>query len=220
MLLYLATPPASTLLPNQCDIAWTDLSRVLSDNVPQAAGLGAIQIAQQALNLSPSDAAQLVSSGGNTSPGFTPPHGAAAAVAAPVSGSITPVNGVRLPIGAGVTTNSAFLNGDKNRGLLLLQNNNSAGNANLLFSVDGPVDTTAPGFYINLAPGFGILLDQAVLINPIYVAWGPGTVDLGGVCLYGSAVTTNVTGGGVAAAGVAADLRLVHGAMAGNIGSF
>jgi len=192
MLLYTVDRRVSMLLPLACDVEWTNLTRVFSDDVPQTAGLGAITIAQQALSLPPAAAAALASSAGATrSTGYTPSTGAPAPPAQ-VSTS-RQMNGVRLPIGANVTTNSAFLNGDRNRGFLLIQNNNSTGKANLLVSLDGPVDTGSPGFYLNLAPNFGILLDQAVLINPLYVAWGTGTVDLGGVCMYGSAVSAGPT---------------------------
>jgi hypothetical protein len=190
--LYEARGRISTLLPNACDVDWTDLTRVLSDNVPQPAGIGAVQTAQQALGLTASEAATLVSNAGGNS--YLPPAqltsvtnlvnaSAAAAIAAGVG--TRKANGVRLPIGANVSPSTAFLNGDPNRSLLLLQNNNAAGGAPLLFSVDGAINTGTPQFYINLAPGLGILLDQDVLINPIYVAWGTGAI-LGGVCLYGS----------------------------------
>ncbi len=189
MFLYQSTRRASTLLPNACDVEWTDLTRVLSDNVPQPAGIGAVQTAQQALGLTEQEAAALVSgAGGNTNIapgallGATKAANAAAAAVTGIKGGLT---GVRLPIGINVSNSRAFLGGDTGRRFLLLQNNNAAGGANLLWSVDGAIDTTNPQFYVNLAPGLGILLDQETLINPIYVGWGPGAV-LGGVCLYGS----------------------------------
>lgn len=200
MLLYESTRRVSTLLPNACDIDWTDLTRVLSDNVPAPAGIGAVQTAQQALGLTLNEAASLVSAaGGNTnvstaalSHATTVTYAAAAAAA----GIGRKANGVRLPIGPNVSTAKAFLNGDANRTFLLLQNNNPVGGANLLFSVDAAIDTANPAFYVNLTPGLGVLLDQDVLINPIYVAWSGGTAT-GGVCLYGSAASAGpATGSG------------------------
>jgi hypothetical protein len=194
--LYQPTRRASTLLPNACDVDWTDLTRVLSDNVPAAAGIGAVQTAQQALGLTEDEAAALVShAGGNTNVAAATLVGAtkaANAAAAAVTDTAGGLNGVRLPIGVNVSSSRAFLGGDPGRRFLLLQNNNAAGGANLLWSVDGAIDTTNPQFYVNLAPGLGILLDQETLINPLYVGWGSGAV-LGGVCLYGSISSTRAT---------------------------
>jgi hypothetical protein len=205
VLLYESSRRASMLLPNACDVDWTDLTRVFSDNVPAPAGIGAVQTAQQALGLTTAEAATLVSNAGGNSSISTESlaqatHQANIAAAQAKAASGRKANGVRLPIGPNVNPSQAFLNGDTNRTLLLLQNNNATGGANLLWSVDAAIDTTNPQFYVNLAPGLGVLLDEEVLINPIYVAWGPGTVT-GGVCLYGSGASAGPAGGGVISSG-------------------
>jgi hypothetical protein len=182
-LLY-AARTASMLLPNQCDPEWMDLSRVFSDNVPEAAGIGASLIAQQALGLSPAAAAQLVSDAGASS---IPSSQLAKARARPRTNA-RGANATRLPIAASVDTAIALINGDPDRTFMLIQNNNATGGANLLWSVDGQINTATPWAYVNLAPGLGILLDEEVFINPLYVAWGTGTV-VGGMVLYGSSAS-------------------------------
>lgn len=187
MLLYPSNSRRSMLLPNGCDIDWTDLTRVLSDNVPEAAGLGATQIAQQALGIQPSAAAALVAAAGASNAStFRPGTAFGGGASAPTAVSARGVNTCRLPIPPNVNTTAVFLCGDQNRAFMLLQNNNTATNGtNLLINIDGPVDITNPGFYLNLAPGVGLLLDEAIFVNPIYLAWA-ATPDLGGTCWFGS----------------------------------
>jgi len=189
---------ASMLLPNQCDPEWMDLARVFSDNVPAPAGIGAAQIAQQALGLSPTAAAQLVSAAGASSI----PIGQLASLATrglkPATGR--GANATRVPISAGVNTLIPLINGDPDRTFILVQNNNASGGANLLVSVDGQINTATPAFYLNLAPGLGILLDEEVFVNPIYVAWASGTVA-GGMILYGSSAAVAAPIAGEVAAG-------------------
>lgn len=193
MLLYTARSQISTLLPNACDPSWTDLSRVFSDKPPQDAGIGAMQIAQDALGLSAQDAASLVANAGATNVSAE-----SLSLLRPTSGGIIPnprgVNGVRLPLPSNVPTNTPILGGDSTRSFFLIQNNNGAGGANLLLSVDGPVNTATPAFYLNFPPGQGVLLDEEILINPIYVAWGAGTV-VGGCIFYGSPIAATPQGG-------------------------
>lgn len=183
MLLYTARSEISTLLPNACDAFWTDMSRVFSDNVPQPAGVGAMQIAQDALGLNAQDAANLVSAAGATNVSSTDLTQLRA------RGGIAPnprgTGAVRLPLPSNVPTNLPVLGGDPSRSFFLIQNNNGAGGANLLVSVDGPVNTGSPWAYLNFPPGQGLLLDEEIWTNPIYVAWGTGTVT-GGVIFYGS----------------------------------
>lgn len=197
----------STLIPGQWEPEWTYTDHVLSDQVPGVPGSGAVQIAARALNLSLGDAANLVASKGEASnlkattilsgaiaanqglfgapggPGF------AGASANPLPGSY----GGRIPIPSTVQTQTALLGGDAGRVSLLIQNNNASGNANLLVSVDGPIDTANPEFYLNLPPGQGIFMSENAFTNPIYVAWGSGTVN-GGVLFYGSAIQTQSAG--------------------------
>jgi hypothetical protein len=185
MRLLYAVRSASMLLPNQCDPEWMDLSRVFSDNVPQAAGLGAVQLAQQALGLSPTAAAQLVVAAGATSLPYARLAAAAGAGLGSTQVTARGANATRVPISPNVVTTTALINGDPNRTFMLIQNNNPSGGANLLFSVDGAINTSTPWAYVNLAPTLGILLDEEIFVNPIYVAWGTGTVT-GGVILFGS----------------------------------
>lgn len=185
MLLYTARSEISTLMPNACDAFWTDLSRVFSDDVPQPAGVGALQIAQQALNLSTADAATLVANAGATNLSGAALRGFAGPAASQVIPNPRGVNGVRLPIPSNVATQSPLLGGDPSRSFMLIQNNNATGGATLLVSVDGPINTATPAFYMNFPPQQGLLLDEEILINPIYVAWTTGAIA-GAVIFYGS----------------------------------
>lgn len=179
---------ASMLLPNGCDPEWMDLTRVFSDKVPEAAGIGATLTAQQALGLSPTAAAQLVSAAGGSTLPVTQLAAAAAALALRPAVNPRGANATRIPIPSNVQTAVALVNGDPNRTFVLIQNNNASGGANLLWSVDGAINTATPWAYVNLAPGLGILLDEEVFVNPIYVAWGSGTVT-GGMVLFGSSAS-------------------------------
>ncbi len=188
----------STLVPIQSDPEWTFTDRVLSDQPPGAAGVGAVLTAAQALNLNIADAAHLVASGGNSTGGVSTLvkaansafFGGAGSAAAPanIPGMAAAFGGAfagRIPIPASVSTGATLLAGDSSRVSLLIQNNNAAGGASLLISIDGPIDTGSPWAYINLTPGQGIFMDQNAWINPIYAAWGAGTV-VGGVLFYAS----------------------------------
>ena len=186
MLLYTAKTRLSMLLPNACDPSWTDLSRVFSDQPPGVAGSGALQIAQQALDLSPTDAATLVQAAGATNVSSSALVSGAVIAKGPIPNP-RGVNGVRLPIPSNVNTILALLNGDVTRSFILIQNNSASTGATLLVSVDGPVNTAIPWAYLNIAGGQGILLDEEIMTNPIYVAWGTGTV-VGGVIFYGSSL--------------------------------
>lgn len=198
----------STLVPGVWEPEWTYTDHVLSDQVPGPAGSGAVQIASRSLNISLGDAANLVANQGEASNLkastlisaavaanqnlFGAPGGAgfAGSSASPNPGSY----GGRIPIPASVPTQTALLGGDAGRVSLLIQNNNATGGAILLVSVDGPVDTANPAFYLNITPGNqGIVLSENAWTNPIYVAWGSGTV-VGGVLFYGSAIQTQGSG--------------------------
>lgn len=195
----------STLVPGVWEPEWTHTDHVLSDQVPGVAGSGAVQIAAQALNLSLGDAAKYVAKNSEASnlksttlisaaaanQGLFGAPGAsfAGAGANPLPGSYAG----RIPIPASVVTQTALLGGDSGRVSLLIQNNNASGGANLLISVDGPVDTANPAFYLNLPPGQGIFMSENAFTNPIYAAWGAGTV-VGGVLFYGSAISTQGSG--------------------------
>jgi hypothetical protein len=187
--IYAPSDP-SMLVPHQAEIGWTDISRVLSDAVPSPSGVGASQIAQQALGLSPDQAASLVAAAGATAL----PATALSALSQPQPPKVIPrgVNATRLPIPSTINTSIALVNGDPNRSFVIIQNNNATGGANLLVSVDAKIDTTQPWAYLNLLPNSqGILLDQEVMVNPIYVAWATGTV-IGGMILYGSRAPVTV----------------------------
>jgi hypothetical protein len=196
----------STLIPGVWEPEWTATDHVLSDQVPGVAGSGAVQIAARALNLSLGDAAKLVASKGEASnlsattlisaataanQGLFGAPGAsfAGAGANPLPGSYAG----RIPIPSSVQTQTALLGGDAGRVSLLIQNNNASGDAVLLVSVDGPVDTANPAFYLNLPAGQGIFMSENAFTNPIYVAWGSGNVA-GGVLFYGSAIATQGSG--------------------------
>lgn len=207
----------STLIPGMWEPEWTETDHVLCDQLPGAPGSGAVAIAARALNLSIGDAANYVANKGEASnlkattlisaaaPGLLGAPGGvfgAAASGVPNPGSY----GGRIPIPASVPTQTALLGGDAGRVSLLIQNNNASGGATLLVSIDGPIDTANPSFYMNLPPLQGIFMSQNAWTNPIYVAWGAGTVT-GGVLVYGSAISTQgagtrpSSGGGIAPAG-------------------
>lgn len=196
--LYPAQPRPSTLIPDQCHPDWTDLTQVLSDQPPGVAGTGAALLAQQALNLSPAAAAALVASTGGTNVSAgTLTNAVYAAMGGPPT-AVGP-NATRVPIPSNVNTAQPLIGGDANRTFLLVQNNNAAGGANLLVSVDGQINTATPAFYLNLAPGLGILFDEAVFGNPLYVAWASGTVA-GGTVLFGTSAPSAPAGGNAAPA--------------------
>ena len=185
----------STLVPNQWDPEWTRTDQVLSDLPPGAAGVGAVVTATQALNLSVADAAHLVASQGGTNlPVANLVQQATRAINAQAMGLAAGMQGSyggRIPIASTVNTAVALLAGDSARVSLIIQNNNAAGGAILLVSIDGAIDTGNPAFYMNLAPGEGITQPQNAWTNPIYVAWASGTVA-GGVIFYGSIATPNL----------------------------
>jgi hypothetical protein len=201
----------STLVPGVWDPEWTNTDHVLSDQLPGTPGAGAVRMAAQALNLSLGDAAQLfankgeakalsatglISGGGGAGSALTFVPGAIDAAASPSSSPPTANPGSyggRIPIPPSVQTRVALLGGDAGRVSLLIQNNNASGGANLLVSLDGPIDTANPAFYLNLPPAQGIVLSTNAFVNPIYVAWGSGTVA-GGVLMYGSAIATQSAG--------------------------
>jgi hypothetical protein len=186
--IYAPSDP-SMLIPHQAEIGWTDLTRVMSDAVPSPSGIGASQIAQQALGLTPDQAANLVSAAGATA---LPATALSQYQLKPPAVIPRGVNATRLPIPSSVNTAIALVNGDPNRSFVIIQNNNATGGANLLVSVDAKIDTTQPWAYLNLLPNSqGILLDQEVMVNPIYVAWGTGAV-VGGMILYGSRAPVTV----------------------------
>lgn len=196
----------STLVPGQWEPEWTHTDRVLSDQPPGAAGVGAAVIASQALNLSAADAANLVASQGGTNvPVASLTQQTVRAIDAAAMGLAAGMQGSyagRIPIANTVQTAVALLAGDSARVSLLIQNNNASGGAVLLVSVDGAIDTGNPAFYMNLAPGEGIFMPQNAWTNPIYVAWASGTIA-GGVLFYGTNAnpsrSAQPSGGGVIA---------------------
>jgi hypothetical protein len=115
--------------------------------------------------------------------------------------------GSPLSISAGISTATPILLADNYRNFILVQNNSVASATgdiapNLYLAVDGPVQlitivnpVTSTPFSIPLnaitfAPGVGLLLDERVLTNSLYVAWGTsvntgGSVYTNGFVLYG-----------------------------------
>jgi hypothetical protein len=175
------------LLPSAWDTEWTDLTQVFSDQIPEPAGTGATQIVQQSMGLDRAQSAAYVNRyGGGGYAGLvrTPPQRMQPVPVTPMQ----PRNPrwTRVGIQTGVNTNTPLLGGDDNRTLVLIQNNEASGGGTLLISVDGPINTATPAFYLNLPPvSQGILIDRETLTNPIYVAW-TGTPAAGGVLFYAS----------------------------------
>jgi len=195
----------STLIPGVWEPEWTATDHVLCDQLPGTPGSGAVAIAARALNLSIGDAANYVANKSEASnlkattlisaaaPGLLGMPGGAGFAAAGSNIQNPGSYGGRIPIPGSVPTQTALLGGDAGRVSLMIQNNNASGGANLLVSIDGPIDTANPAFYMNLPPLQGIFMSQNAWTNPIYVAWGSGTVT-GGVLVYGSAISTQGAG--------------------------
>jgi hypothetical protein len=180
------TRSVSMLVPNLWEPEATDLDRIMCDQLPGIAGVGAATIAMQALGLSPSQAASLVNSQGGTSVGSAALANALTQGAANASNMVpTACNSSRLPITPTVNPALQFLAGDENRALLIIQNNEPAGGATLLVAFD-PITLASPAYYMNFGPGgFGILLDYNCPSNPIYLGWS-GSPSVGGMIMYGS----------------------------------
>ena len=178
---------SSMLMPHLWEPEATDLGRVMSDQPPGVAGVGAATMAMQALGLTAAQASSLVSSQGGTSVSSTSLTNAVHQANAAAAGLSDPVacNSSRLPITSSVDSSLQFLAGDPYRSLLIIQNNEPAGGATLLVSFD-PITLTSPAYYLNFGPGgFGLLLDLNCPSNPIYLGWS-GSPTLGGVIMYGS----------------------------------
>lgn len=185
--MYYQGRPISMLMPNLWEPDATDTGRVMADQPPGVAGVGAATIAMQALNMTAEQASGLVSSQGGATVSSTTLAGAVNQVAAAAPSAPLPVacNSSRLPITPSVDSSLQFLAGDPFRALLIIQNNEPAGGATLLVSFD-PITSASTGYYLNFGPGgFGILLDQNCPSNPIYLGWS-GSPTVGGVVMYGS----------------------------------
>jgi hypothetical protein len=177
----------SMLMPNLWEPEATDTGRVMADQPPGVAGVGAATLAMQALNMSAEQASSLVSSQGGSTVSSTTLTSAINQVTAAAPNVPIPVacNSSRLPITPSVDSSLQFLAGDPYRALLIIQNNEPAGGATLLVSFD-PINSISTGYYLNFGPGgFGILLDQNCPSNPIYLGWS-GSPTVGGVIMYGS----------------------------------
>ncbi len=175
------------LIPHLWEPEATDTGRVMSDQPPGVAGVGAATIAMQSLGLSASQASTLVNSQGGSSVTTSSLTQALNQATAAAPGLPLPVacNSSRLPITSTVNPALQFLAGDPYRALLIIQNNEPTGGATLLFSFD-PITSASPAYYLNFGPGgFGILLDQNCPSNPIYLGWS-GSPTVGGVIMYGS----------------------------------
>lgn len=194
---------SSMLMPYLWEPEATETGRVLADQPPGVAGVGAATMAMQALNLTPDQAAALVSSQGGASVSSGQLSGAVKSAAGAANASPAPiaVPSSRLPIAPNVNTVLQFLAGDPDRALLIIQNNEPTGGATLLVSFD-PINTGSSAYYLNFGPGgFGILLDRNLPSNPIYVAWS-GNATVGGMIMYGSkSPTPAASAGAIAPAG-------------------
>jgi hypothetical protein len=182
---YLGRAPV--LLPNLWDPEATDTGRVMCDQPPGVAGVGAATVAMQALGLTADQASALVNSQGASSVSATTLTNAInqTVAAAPGLPLAVACNSGRLPITPTVDSALQFLAGDPYRGLLIIQNNEPTGGATLLVSFD-PITLSSPAYYLNFGPGgFGILLDRNCPSNPIYLGWS-GSPTVGGVIMYGS----------------------------------
>jgi len=185
--MYYRGSSKSMLVPNVWEPEATELGNVLCDQPPGVAGVGAVTMAMQALNLTADQASALVGSQGGTNVSAATLSGAVQQAGGAAAGlAITSPNGSRLPITPTVNPALQFLAGDPNRAILIIQNNEpTSGGATLLVSFD-PINASSTGYVLNFGPGgFGILLDQNVFGNPIYVGWS-GTATVGGVMMYGS----------------------------------
>lgn len=185
--MYYQGRPVSMLMPHLWEPEATNTVRVMSDQPPGVAGIGAATMAMQALGLTANQASSLVNAAGATT--LTPAgltsaldqSNAAANSQAPPVAVLTS----RLPITPTVDSALQFLAGDPYRAILILQNNEPTGGATLLMSFD-PISSASPAYYFNFGPGgFGLLLDRNCPSNPIYLGWS-GSPTVGGVIAYGS----------------------------------
>lgn len=177
----------SMLLPHLWEVEATDTGKVMADQPPGVAGVGAATMAMQALGLNADQASTLVNSQGGSSVSSTTLATALNQAASAAPSMLPPVacNASRLPITPTVDSSLQFLAGDPYRVLLIIQNNEPTGGATLLMSFD-PINNVSPAYYFNFGPGgFGILLDQNCPSNPIYLGWS-GSPTVGGVIAYGS----------------------------------
>jgi len=186
--MYYQGRAVSMVLPNVWEPESTETTRVLADQPPGVAGVGAATLAMQALNLTPAQAASLVSSQGGASVSAGTLTGMVAQSAAAAAPLPIASNWTRLPISPTVNSAVQFLGGDPNRALVIIQNNEPTGGATLLVSID-PINSSSTGYVLNFGPGgFGLLLDRNCPSNPIYVGWS-GSPTVGGVIMYGSKPT-------------------------------
>lgn len=188
----------STLEPLAFDVPWTRTDLLFANSWPPEL-LGA--------PVTPANAAMLsalgASGGGILQTGYTgsltQPNGAGGdpivqALQAQAKQYVS--NGTRIPIPSNFS--GQVVSASTNRNFLLLQNNSQPATSadvapNLIVNLDGPVGSDST-LYLNLAPGQGIIFDQRVMNNAIYVAWGTGTGSFtqGGVCLTGYASATDM----------------------------
>jgi hypothetical protein len=185
--MYYKGASVSMLVPNLWEPEATDTGRVMADQPPGVAGVGAATMAMQALGLTAAQASTLVNSQGGSSVSTTSLTNALnqATAAAPSLPAPIACNSTRLPISPSVDSALQFLAGDPYRALLIIQNNEPIGGATLLVSLD-PINSTSTAYYLNLGPGgFGLLLDRNCPSNPIYLGWS-GSPTVGGTIWYGS----------------------------------
>jgi hypothetical protein len=193
--MYYRGRSVSMLMPHVWEPEATELGDILCDQAPGVAGIGAVTMAMQALNLTADQASALVGSQGGTNVSAAALSGAVQQAGGTAGAALTTSpNGSRLPITPTVNPALQFLAGDPNRAILIIQNNEpTSGGATLLVSFD-PINASSTGYVLNFGPGgFGILLDQNVFSNPIYVGWS-GTATVGGVMMYGSKPNAGKTG--------------------------
>lgn len=103
-----------------------------------------------------------------------------------------PTTAATIPITALVNTNNPFVNGNKKRNLLIIQNSSEPNDPttdvapDLLVSFAARVLPTAGA--IRLKPGVGLILDTIVPRDDVYVMWqgGTGTFTTEGTLTQGS----------------------------------
>lgn len=185
----------SMLMPNLWEPEATDTGRVMADQPPGVAGVGAATMAMQALGLTADQASTLVNSQGGSTANITGAINQANASAQALQVPIACLTS-RLPITPTVDPSLQFLAGDPQRTLLIVQNNEPTGGATLLMSFD-PINSISPAYYFNFGPGgFGLLLDYSCPSNPIYLGWS-GSPTVGGVIAYGSKPVPKTSSGNV-----------------------
>lgn len=182
----------STLLPLAFDVEWTRTDKLFANDFPPDAAANPQMFDGGGPDIAGATTMRFgAGSGGGPGGGGGGNYDAVAVLQALKNKGINPLacNGAAIPIPGGFA--GQILYASSRRTFVLIQNNSSAVSPNtapnLIVGLDGPVSTAFPALYLNLIPGQGILLDQAVVNNAIYVAFSGGSSPtvVGGVCWVG-----------------------------------